>query len=167
MTTLLAALLGAFFNRLRGSGLNGARYINALAFGAFCGWLANDFMTAGFATVAMFFGQSLGWGRYIGALGGWEDKELKEVWFIDALIAPFTNNMRLWGYYGLMLRGMFWGGCISLAVQSGWPLIAGMWMPICYMLAMLITRRAKNPNGAAWEGGEFIFGAVLWLSVTL
>jgi hypothetical protein len=166
LALLLTAILGAIFNRLRGSGIRGGRWINVIAFGFLCGWLYTPIIGV-FAALGMAIGQSLGWGRYIGALGGWEQQELKEVWFIDAVISPLKHNMRLWGFVGLMLRGMFWGACIGISIGSVWPMLAGATMPLCYLLALHLTRWTDNPQGRGWEVGEVLFGAVLWASVAL
>jgi len=145
-------LYGAFFNRTRGGwlkdGSNGegtailkhGKAINAVAF-ALIAWMCTDSFVIGFLSGAgMFAGQSLGWGRYIGALGGWEDEELREVGFIDAVIAwlrptgtpMFVANpgepqryryadirrLMAWGFAGLTLRGLVWAVCLALPISA-------------------------------------------------
>jgi hypothetical protein len=129
---LASAAAGALWNRIRGDGITGGRYANALAFGTLVGIVSTP-LTGALAAAAMIIGQAPGWGRYIGALGGWETKPLEEWAPADALIRwlqpvrcyPFLIGtrqqveqwrplwqLRAWGAAGLALRGLFWGACI-------------------------------------------------------
>lgn len=153
-------ILGALMNRIRGGWLLSEynRTVNALVFGVAVGLLTLNPLTGFLASLAMFTGQSLGWGRYIGAVGDWESRELKEVAFIDFFITPFKDNRVLWGFLGLTLRGLVWGICIALPVFSWAPVIAGLAMGVVYF----ITTRVSEYG---WELGEIIFGGILWGSL--
>lgn len=164
METGIAILLGGVMNRFRGSGIPYCRLANVLVFGLFMGY-ALGWVYAIPCAVAMQLGQSLGWGRYIGALFGTEKEKLEEVWFIDVIIKPLKNDMQLWGAAGLALRGMFWASCIAVATLSPWLPFIGVLMPVCYYLAWIFSQEAKNPAGTAWETGEILWGAILWASV--
>lgn len=158
---IIAAILGAIMNRYRGSGIPYCRLTNVAVFGLFMGY-ALGWWYALPCTIAMQFGQSVGWGRYIGALFGTERNTLQEVWWIDAAIKPLQNEMRWWGAAGLALRGVFWASCIAVATLSPWLPLVGVLMPACYYVAWLTSQKNKNPAGHAWEVGEVIWGAVLW-----
>lgn len=158
---ILAALFGALMNRIRGgqvfprptglasrmrglpfvwsflhtsTGTPRARdFVNAMAFGGFVWIVLKHWESGAFAALAMALGSSLGWGRYIGALGGWENRRLEEVVPIDWLISgwkpeskPIPNKtifthepkwkLQLWGLSGLCLRGMLWGAALTLPI---------------------------------------------------
>ena len=158
---MIEALLGAFFNRVRGGWLlpKYNRTVNAIAFGItfFTDCIVNSVLMM----IAMFTGMSLGWGRYIGALGGWETRELSEVKFIDWFISPLKKRARIWGFAGLTLRGLLVGLPIAFIDNNICPLIAGLLMGICYLIPISIVGRK------GWEYGEIVFGAILWYSVTI
>ena len=81
----LVTLAGAVMNRIRGGWLL-ARYhdlSNALAFGLVAGLAFTSWGAGAMGMLGMGLGASLGWGRYIGALGGWETRPLEEVAPID------------------------------------------------------------------------------------
>lgn len=114
--------------------------------------LSHGLIMAIFATAGMYAGQSWGWGRYVGALGRWEQRELKEVAFIDHLLARWgikpqssqngqdvkggklythtpAHKLQQWGFVGLALRGSMWGSCIWVCMVFAWILswIIGIW----------------------------------------
>jgi hypothetical protein len=161
MSTLIIIILGAIMNRFRGSGIPYCRAANVAVFGLLSGFVAGWWFAVP-AALGMWAGQSLGWGRYIGALFETEKNKLEEVEWIDSIIKPLKNNMRLWGAAGLALRGYFWSLCIAIALMSPYIQFIGILMPVCYYIAWLISQGNKNPPGAAWERGEILWGAVLW-----
>lgn len=198
---LLLAIFGAIFNRVRGGWIlssNGGA-LNALAFGILVGGITGDWLAILAAALGMFAGQSFGWGRYIGASCGYEKMQLKEVWFIDALIAWLrpeptgwltrnygdksmwhyqypTLRLRIWGIVGLSLRGLVWTTCLGVSIaywapaSFWWPVVfSGLSMGLVYPIAreIAVALKTQNPNGDGWELGEFIFGAILWVSVLI
>ena len=183
---LASAAAGALWNRIRGDGITGGRYANAVAFGTLVG-IGSTPLTGALAAVAMAVGQAPGWGRYIGALGGWEERPLFEwapvdalikglkpghAWFLPSQRAANILRLRAWGATGLALRGLFWGGLIGLATLSIWPALAGLAMPLCYAAAMVAARLYvpygdNRWQGLSWEWGEYAFGAVLWGATAL
>lgn len=188
ISLLLSGALGALWNRIRGGFIEempNRRTLNALMFGLLAFALSGDpyLILAGF--VGMFAGQSLGWGRYIGALGGWERKELKEVDFIDNLIKDFKpevttklpdgsllhlpySELVRWGFLGLALRGFVWSLAIGLAFAlAGYPeallgALVGLAMPICYKIPQEILEHLGKKDKLMWEYGEVVFGFILW-----
>lgn len=162
MEFIVAAIAGACFNRLRGSGVSYGKTINDVAFGVAV-WLTTGRLTSGaLGVLAMAIGRAPGWGRYIGAMHGWETEELKEWEPIDWLIKPLRHDMVLWGTVGLCLRGMFWGACLSLATGDAMAIPAGCCMALCYMIGHDLARESENRNGTGWEISEYLFGALLW-----
>ena len=165
-TPLAFAVAGAFMNRVRGGmwDLPAGRYLNAQAFGLAVWAASGNSLTGALAMFGMVVGQAPGWGRYIGALGGWEEEELDEWWPADVLIRDMRDEPKLWGFTGLVLRGFFWGACLGLPLLSWWPVLAGMAMPFCYAGAFAVCRWlvTSNPDGDGWELGEVLFGALLW-----
>lgn len=164
---LLAALaaIGAFLFRLRG-GLwvfPKGRLFHALGFGLALGCITfNPYQ--GFAgAAAMGLWQGAGWGRYIGALAGTEDKPLEEKWWVDWAIKRLRPHMRWWGFAGLTLRGTFLAPVLVKATMSWWPLLAGLLMAIVYYLAIEWSRWRHKQPGWGWPLGEWWFGAVLWV----
>ena len=155
---LFIAILGAIVNRIRGGWIlsNGNRSFNAITFGGVFGSLTQDLWCGVLMAIAMFAGMSLGWGRYIGALGGWETCKLEEVEVIDWFIQKLKPFPKLWGFFGLTLRGIVAGSLIALVMQSFMPLIGGATMGIAYLITLKISGRK------GWEHGEFLFGALLW-----
>ena len=147
----LQMLCGAAANRIRGGWFDGAtaqeggaflaygKAINVFLFAAMVWACTGSVLLAVMCGVGMYGGQSFGWGRYVGALGGWEDKELREVAAIDVLIRwmrpkaqpMFVANpneeqryhydnagwLMAWGFAGLCLRGAVWGLCLAVPMM--------------------------------------------------
>lgn len=163
----LFSLAGGLSNRVRGGAIlhhGGNDSFNSILFGLLFGILVGSVPQGLLAALCMHLGASFGWGVYIGAVGGWEKNELKEVNFIDFIIRPFRKNMKLWGFLGLSLRGLLWGLflAVSLAIDGVCPvptLILSSLMGTCYY----ITTKLQGQKG--WETGEILYGTILWASV--
>jgi len=155
------ALLGMVSNRIRGAIAWGGA-INIILFGIHMGLVHQTAILVPFAMFGMWLGQQPGWGRYIGALGGWEDDALEEFKPVDFFIRPLRRRargtqdvitgkfyyenptfLRLWGFAGLGLRGLFWGLCIaisfSLAAAAGWIASHADWSWIFFWKLPLAT----------------------------
>lgn len=117
-----------------------------------------DWVLALFAAIAMFAGAAPGWGKYIGALGGWEKDNLVEWPPIDKLIEKYKDRPKLWGFLGLTLRGFVWGFLIGLALTSFWPMVGGALMGCVYWVGL----KLKGREGG-WPLSEWLFGGVFWL----
>lgn len=177
-------LIGAFSNGVRGGqwkawfGLpaeyrlfaNDSDILNAATYAIATLALTASWLMAIAGFVVMWLGAAPGWGDYIGNLLGNEDPELKENKVIDPLIKWLKPWPKIWGAAGLLLRGAFWGVCLSApwwyigdSLRATQFIIAGSMMPLMYFLAgkWIETRIGKN-IGAAWGLGEIFFGAVLW-----
>jgi len=138
----LIALLGALMNRIRGGMLSGSYIAQCIgSTNIFLVLTAISLLACGrgilltmVILIGVFFGEMLGWGRYIGALGGWEKKPPNEVKFIDEMLDDFgltpkyknlnqhavkyedIKALKLWGFVGLSIRGAFWGLCITTSI---------------------------------------------------
>lgn len=141
------------------------------------------FLSAALAGIAMWLGQAPGWGRYIGALGGWENKKPEEVFLIDFILhllrltpdfsainqhtVTYHNpkQLRLWGFCGMTLRGFYWGALLSLATFSVYPVLVSCLMGVVYLACIEVARATKGTGGKGWEWAEYVFGALLWVSV--
>jgi len=163
ITLVLIGVSGGLWNRIRGAGISGGKIANAAAFGIMAAAAAGP-GTGAVASVFMALGQAPGWGRYIGAMGGWETKELEEWYAIDWIIRPLRAWPRVWGGAGLALRGAFWGWMLGFVLGTPWPILAGLMMPVFYGIGLLASHalRMDNPDGAGWELGEYLFGSALW-----
>lgn len=165
MIILLFALCGALWNRIRGHGIKFGKIANDVAFGLLASFIVQEWWMLPVAAFFMLLGRSMGWGDYIGALGGWRKTDLEEDEFIDALIRPFYNQPRLWGFMGMTLRGAFWGFCLFLIPGIGpIAMTAGTTMGVCYFLTFEVCKLLKVTHweNTGWEWSEVIFGAVLW-----
>lgn len=115
--------------------------------------------TAGvFAGLAMLAGTAPGWGDYIGAIGGWREKDLSEWPPIDALIERWRDEPEAWGFFGLTLRGGLWGFLLALALHSLAPVFAGLMMGFIYAVCLHYFGRR------GWPVAEWVFGGILWLA---
>lgn len=174
---VFAALLGGFFNRVRGGlftsdgdALEGLQdEINAAAFALFCWFVAADFSFGVWAGAAMYIGAMSGWGSYVGALHGRaECTQQPEIDFIDELLALRVKNTVLYGFCGLTLRGVMWATPLAFLSQSVALLAAGALMGGCYWLASYGRRALMPANGTKeWELSEIVWGATYWPLVVL
>lgn len=177
-------IIGAISNALRGGqwriwfglkdryGWVNSDAINAAIFMATVYWLTGNLYLSLASFPAMWLGASIGWGDYIGALGGWRKDALQEWKPIDLLITPLKRWPRVWGFAGLSLRGQLWGTIIAIPFfYFGYHATAfkfiylGSTMGICY-LAAIEWMRTRIPTGewqgAGWGIGEIFFGGILW-----
>ena len=169
-------IIGLVSNGIRGGqfGLPAGNWINAGIFGVVATFVTGSPFLGLLCVPAMFLGSAPGWKDYIGALGGWEDRDLTGNRYIDKLLSPLLGNPRLWGFAGLFLRGLFWGACLALPFAcfghygtAGWFLLCGSAMPVCYWAALKWAKNAAAKYTSAWDSigwsaAELLYGAVLW-----
>ena len=178
------ALLGGFANAIRGGQWREwfnvpegqLRWISSDALNAIMYAIAvyiatGDVYVSLASAPLMWLGATIGWGDYIGALGGWRHDDLKENRFIDTLITHLKFSPQAWGCAGLAIRGIFWGACLSLPffwlgqiVTAVSFISMGALMPLAYWLAIQwANRRAGDKwQSAGWALGEIFFGIILW-----
>lgn len=224
MLEIFAILSGALFNRLRGGLLDyiprnskllsifhkiGGRGLYLLGFAllmcvsqAQLMYVNNvgspvyniDIAYVFLVTSCLWLGSMPGLGRYVGALGGWENKALKEFKPIDNATRWLANKfkfmpleqtaggeagedvyfkyspkwkLRAYGFVALGLRGALWGGIIAIPLHSIYPFIAGLTMPVIYLFSIELARVVYKNEGKGWPIAEYIFGATLWCSAVL
>lgn len=165
---LAFALTGALVNRaiMPFFGTTLGLLLHAGTFGLMVGWAMGDVAPGVLAAMGMALGQAPGYTRYVGALAGWEE-ELEEWWPVDALIYEWRDEPKAWGVWGLALRGLTWGGCLSLALWSVWPALVGVLMPAVY--GITIAACDKYPpriyqRDYVYKWGATLYGALLWFA---
>jgi hypothetical protein len=117
-----------------------------------------------------------GWGAYVGALIGHYEPH-KEIKWIDTLIKPLEKTPKIWGFFGLTLRGLQWGLPLALLLLSPLPLIAGGLMGVVYApllwLGTIIHKMGKTLCKSTkltridigWLWSEWVHGGLLGLSL--
>lgn len=149
--------------------------INATAYMLMVYYMTSNLYLSIFSWPAMLVGAMLGWGTYIGALGGWVKTGLNKLPYVDFFIRPLRRWPRWWGFVGLTIRGALWGAILSIPFfcfgYNGLPFIyMGATMGICYIVAIRWTH-TRIPTGewqgAGWGLGEIFFGYPLWGALSL
>jgi hypothetical protein len=145
---------------------------NALIYAAFVFALSRDPILAALSFAAMWAGAFPGLGDYRGAMDGRRAGSLKENRIIDFFIAPMRSNPRVWGFFGMTLRGAWWGLCLAapFAVFGRWDvalqfLISGSLMGVVDLFViMVISRRYTGPewHQISWAVTEIVLGSILW-----
>lgn len=136
-------------------------YLNAAIFGL-ASWYATKDIYALSLALFMFAGSTPGWGEYIGGMIR-RKTSFHEFAPIDFLI-QWVHNARIWGFLGLTLRGLLWGGLLSAGTAlighfNPWFLAAGAGMGIIYILGHVF---GDFVEGNGWPISEWFFGALLW-----
>lgn len=177
MLALLAATIGAVANRLRGGGVvlfpgettvpdhkrtQMRRMVYLFALGSIAMLGGAALWQAALGALAVFLMLLTGWGRPIGAVGGWETQPLEEFgpldWATNKLVG--TRHERLWGVVWLTL----WGAAVAigpcLVLQSWWPL-AWAGMGVIYWATGLVMKAVSGNAGDGRELAEWVYGALL------
>ena len=163
-------------------------WVNAVVFGLMVLMVTHHSFTAIYAVLGMLAGSSYGWGRYIGAIGGWEQGPLEEDELVDLFIGwlkpnshegideagnlvtiySSQNKLFWWGMVGLSLRGVHWAWFL-IPIAGWWVLLVGAQMGVAYYLMLKLARNLNRTNwkGDGWEWGEICYGALLWGTVLL
>jgi len=195
LTLISAAIFGALINRLRGGGVfkednpsfgtQKRRLVYASAMALFYGCQAgSDAYQMGVVFVVAFVTLLNGWGRPIGALGGWENKPLMEFLPLDFItdktlgalrLMPVhvregdifrhtsTFRLRLWGFVWLTYWGLCTGGLLSLVIGNLAPLLSFGLMGVCYLLTFEATRLVGKRAELGWPASEYVFGGICFL----
>lgn len=176
------ALIGALSNAIRGAQWKAfvpAKYhwissdaLNVAIYALTVYYVTGNYQLALLSAPAMWVGAMVGWGDYIGALGGWRKDNLKEWFPIDVLIGKLRRWPRWWGFAGLTLRGIFWAAWLAtpffmLGYSSigGRLLLTGLFMGAIYGISISYAK-SRIPEGD-WQGmgwglGEILWGFTLW-----
>lgn len=167
---ILCILGGGFLNRIRGGLFDFSG--NKLLFPLFLSFFGGNFEIMICTFIAAYVGQQFGWGTYIGALYGTpptqdEVSEIDEI--VNSAKVTFGDKVfylrdypRLWGFVALALRGLLWSFLIGLALHDVILMLAGLFMPICYLIGYFADDYLLNKGGkTAWNLGEWLWGGVL------
>lgn len=134
--------------------------------------------------------QLAGWGEYIGCVLGCgkpepdrsdfqpddefiDNFEIQErnikIGKINIHIPHFklTDYPIMFGFVGLMIRGLYLSFIIGLALQNISFMVCGLGMPLCYYLCGLYSRKVKTLEKGGWNWGELVFGFYLGLMLRL
>ena len=165
-------ILGSLFNAFRGGmflehfvGTQVRRVAYVAAFGAASYFAGAFVLQALLAGLFLFLWHLTGWGRAVGAVGGWEDKELKEFWFLDRF-ADYALPLGkvAWGFVWLTLWGFIAGGVLAVILCKAWLLPAFASMGIVYYTCLRIGLKF-NTNG--WALSELVYGAICFMALAI
>jgi len=193
-------LFGAVINRFRGGGIfnlagetdekrhTQIRRVTYCMAGAFVVWWFHRFDTWQVFTI-LYLSLLTGWGRPIGAAGGWEDKELVEFPPFDFVLRPlrraasgivdvvkehqgeaeyfYENNyaLQLWGVSWLTLWGLCVGLALAFSLGSAMPILSFGSMGVVYWLVFRFYEWQGKKASQGWETAELVFGAVSFLGL--
>lgn len=131
-----------------------------------CRRRCKSFPWRGVAVAAILFAVHLtGWGRPIGAVGGWNQKPLIEWWPLDYLAHRLSWSKRSWGVIWLTLHGTLFGIFISLALSSFWPVILWACQGLIFYVVPAICLKLRQPATVRWP--EYAMGVAYGLAVAL
>lgn len=181
---LTAALVGAIANRFRGGGIitppphigtQVRRVVYALAGGTMVatsfGWTEEAMWRGGMAALVLFMAHLTGWGRPIGAAGGWEDKPLKEFGLYDDLAEYLTSKLgcdkETWGVIWLTIWGIVAGFLMVFCTASLWPLLGFGCIGVVYWATFRVFMKLKGDPSRGWPTAEWVFGAISFGSLVL
>lgn len=144
--------------------------------------IGGETLARGAAVFAILFAAHLtGWGRAVGAAGGWENKELEEFKPLDWLTTKtlqklgkmpskkrrgqvFTYSpkkyLRLWGFSWLTYWGLAVGGMLAVAAGNLVPLLAFGAMGAVYCGLFYAYQKTGKDVGKGWPAAEWVFGAI-------
>lgn len=191
LTTLLAAAVGGIANRLRGGGVvllpgeatDGHKrtqvrrviYLTALA--AIVLLSGGTLWQAAMSALVVFLMLLTGWGRPIGAIGGWEDKKLEEFAPLDwisnfvlkHIIKGGTVQQRLqtWGFVWLSCYGIFTGFLLFLTTGSVFSILTFGAMGAAYWSVFQLYKWRRRAAFEGWETAEIVFGAISFIGLAI
>jgi hypothetical protein len=178
-------VLCAILNRVRGGGLGiagGSAYIAGGAIGALVLAATFNLVAAIAFVVAYLAGESFGWGKWIGAVPHWDDKNFTQVdylasplyprkdgknngiHFLANLIADEKLDFRTYSWWALVFRAALWWvlPLTALAVTGAIPwYIAVVGVPVlAFAFPVAYSEAYKMFGDKYWERGEMIHGAL-------
>lgn len=181
MLALLAATIGAVANRLRGGGVvlfpgettvpdhkrtQVRRMVYLFALGSIAMLGGTALWQAALGALAVFLMLLTGWGRPIGAVGGWETNPLEEFGPFDWLATKVAGNRkRLWGFVWLSCWGLVAGGLLALTLGSVFPIISFGLIGATYWSVFQVYLWWGRAASEGWETAELAFGAISFLGL--
>ena len=193
---LLYTLLGAWANRFRGGlwtdemkpfkmGSQVRRLLYCFIFSLVYLRESADVKGALLVFLILFVSLLTGWGRPIGALGGWDKRPIDEFngfyvqlkkfklwllpvpldWLSDKLVPDRMTRTK--GFVWLTLWGLVVGGLINLATGLTAPLVAFGLMGVIYYISFEVSQFIHDKRDEGWPIAEWAFGAVtMWALVS-
>lgn len=173
----VCVLVGAFTNRLRGGGVVSkglGTQQRRLIYSASAGLLAvvgsasdglqNAAITGLLVFLIIFLMHLTGWGRPIGAVGGWEYKPLKEFppfdYIADHITRCLKGGKQTWGFTWLTLWGLTTGSLVALAVGSIAPILSFGCMGLVYWFVLRDYQYETKDASRGWMASEWVYGAI-------
>jgi len=166
LLVLFYLLLGAVANAFRGGmfleGIVGSqvRRITYCAVFGFAAWhIGAEAWQAWAAALWLFAMHLTGWGRAVGAVGGCEDKPLKEFYPFDRVadfFFPYGGKVA-WGFAWLTLWGFVAGLGLACILNAWWVVPAFATMGCVYYICLRIGAYFEK-NG--WALSELVYGAI-------
>jgi len=177
-----AFVIGGVANRLRGAGIPARSWFMGGTYGLFCYLLGVPDKISALTGLLVGAAFTAGWGRYVGALGGYKGSfnsqglhdysrdELVENKVFDKLILWARFDHRIWGFMGMFVRGASIGFASYLpaviwGMMPWWALpvitvIIGLIMSVSYFIGATIEQ-ARGSHGG-FEYSEILFGGFLF-----
>ena len=158
---LLYAILGAFFNRIRGTGIPFHTEINYIAFGVSIGILYHlDWWGYLIMALAMLLGSATGWTEFVKGCCGKYGLSGKETPTKILSFIKINSQFTCFGWgccRAFIWAGLIYAGFLACGVYSPFVLISIPLFYFSYRAGYLI-----NKTGDTFEQSEPIWGAVLW-----
>lgn len=114
---------------------------------------------------AMWLGAQPTWGQYMASIAGDHQGKFtrnKIFDYIPNTILRKGGSQLLAGIGGFTVRGIFWGGLLSLSTLDASTALVGSSMGIIYFLSYKVSSLVGVKNFAL---AEIIFGGILWATL--
>lgn len=190
MLALLAAIVGAVANRLRGGGVvlfpgettvpdhkrtQVRRMVYLFALGSIAMLGGAALWQAALGALAVFLMLLTGWGRPIGAVGGWETQPLEEFAPLDWLASTITkalkgdptDHKRTWGFVWLSCYGLFTGFLLALTTGALLSILTFGAMGAAYWSVFQFYLWRGRAASDGWETAEIVFGAISFIGLAI
>lgn len=163
---VLWAIIGGALNRLRGAHSFLPRWAKLLliggAYALLCVLSGVSYPLAGISGFLLALSMIPGHGEFIGALGGIRGYWHTEDWdggTYDKVADLAHGKRRMWGYLGLLAKGVVTG--IAITPALGWVGIPiGALMPVVYFVGVSLEQVIMKRDGFEWS--EILHGAVIF-----
>jgi hypothetical protein len=156
---IIQAILGGFFNRVRGSSLKFHTEYNFLSFGALMG-LIYHLEWWGYFLMAfmMLLGSATGWTEGISGCLGWFNLKPSAYNWISKIVKP-VNQWTTFLY--MCIRGGIWVLCLEIGfmITVGFKPLLLLAIPLFYVSYRIAY---YIPTKYRWALGEVIYGAIIW-----
>jgi hypothetical protein len=188
LSVIFATVVGGIANRFRGGGVFSLpgetptntrsqvrRIIYLVALGDIVMMNGGTLWQAVMSALVVFLMLLTGWGRPIGAVGGWEDKPLEEFKPLDWLASTITKaiagkpeeHKQIWGFVWLSYYGILTGFLLSLTTGNILSILTFGAMGAVYWSVFQFYKWRGRAAFEGWETAEIVFGAISFLGLTI